>query len=108
MFKQGSEKGERKNPQENLRLYMHKINQPITSTDGKEIEDVKSFTFNKQGTQMKIGLARTTFNILTPTWNSNYILKRTEFRLFNSNILYMSFCTGVKPGKRTKMIIEHS
>ena len=34
-------KGVRKNPQENLRLYMHKINQPVTSTDGKEIKDVK-------------------------------------------------------------------
>ena len=32
-------KGVRKNPQENLRLYMHKINQPVTSTDGKEIKD---------------------------------------------------------------------
>ena len=36
-----SEKGVRKNPQENFRLYMHKINQPVTSTDGKEIKDVK-------------------------------------------------------------------
>ena len=45
MCKQNSEKGVRKNPQENLRLYMHKINQPDTSTDVKEIEDVKSFTY---------------------------------------------------------------
>ena len=71
-------------------------NQPITSTEGKEI-DVKSFTYleailtNTGGTnediRRRIGLARTTFNKLTPIWNSNQITIRTKFRLFNSNIL---------------------
>ena len=62
-------------------------NQSITSTEGKEIEDVKSFTYlgailtNMGGTnediRRRIGRARTTFNKITTIWSSNQITKGT-------------------------------
>ena len=74
-------------------------NQPITSTENKEIGDVKSFIYlgailtNTGGTnediRRKIDLARITYNIFAPVWNNSQISKRTKFRLFKSNVLYV-------------------
>lgn len=86
-------------------------NQPVISTEQKEIEDVKSFTYlgailtNTGGTnediRRRLGLARITYNKLAPIWNNNQISKRTKFRLFNSNVLSV-LLYGSETWKMTK------
>lgn len=86
-------------------------NQSITSTDGKEIEDVKSFTYlgsiltttggTNEDIRRRLGLAKMTYNKLTPIWNNGQISKRTKFRLFNSNIISV-LLYGSETWKMTK------
>ena len=86
-------------------------NQLITSTDGKPIEDVNTFIYlgailnttggTNEDIRRRLGLAKITYNKLTPIWNNSQISKRTKFRLFNSNIISV-LLYGSETWKMTK------
>ena len=67
------------------------------SIDGKDVEDVDSFTYlgaivNKTGgaeqdITARVGKARSSFNKLTKVWKSSQYGIRTKTRIFNSNVL---------------------
>ena len=79
-----------------LMRYNAKDRTPV-SIDGKDVEDVDSFTYlgaivNKTGgaeqdITAKVGPARSSFNKLTKVWKSSQYSMRTKTRIFNSNVL---------------------
>ena len=79
-----------------LMRYNAKDQTPI-SIDGKDVEDVDSFTYlgvivNKTGgaeqdITARVGKARSSFNKLTKVWKSSQYSIRTKTRIFNSNVL---------------------
>jgi len=64
---------------------------------GKDIEDVETFTYlgaivNKTGgstedIKHRLGLARNAFAMLSPLWKSKKYSKRTKIKIFNSNVM---------------------
>ena len=86
-------------------------NQAITSKEQTEIEDVKTFTYlgaiitssggTNEDIRRRLGLARMTYNKLSPVWNNGQITKRTKFRLFYSNVLSV-LLYGSETWKMTK------
>ena len=79
-----------------LMRYNAKDQTPV-SIDGKDVEDVDSFTYldaivNKTGgaeqdITARVGKARSSFNKLTKVWKSSQYSMRTKTRIFNSNVL---------------------
>ena len=71
--------------------------QTSVSIDGKDVDDVDSFTYlgaivNKTGgaeqdITARVGKARSSFNKLTKVWKSSQYSRRTKTRIFNSNVL---------------------
>ena len=71
----------------------------IITLDGKEIEDVKTFTYlgavpdTNEGTEAdisrRLSLARIAFNSVHPTciWKSRQFSTKTKLRLFNFNVV---------------------
>ena len=79
-----------------LMRYNAKDQTPVL-TDGKDVEDVDSFTYlgsivNKTGVAeqditARVGKARSSFNKFTKVWKSSQYSMRTKTRIFNSNVL---------------------
>ena len=75
-----------------LMRYNAKDQTPV-SIDGKDVEDVDSFTHlgNTEGAEQdittRVGKARSSFNKLTKVWKSSQYSMQTKTRIFNSNIL---------------------
>ena len=79
-----------------LMRYNAKDQTPI-SIDGKDVEDVDSFTYlgaivNKTGgaeqdITARVGKTRSSFNKLTKVWKSSQYSMRTKTRIFNLNVL---------------------
>ena len=78
-----------------LMRYSAKDQTPV-SIDGKDVEDVDSFTYlgaivNKTGgaeqdITARVGKARSSFNKLNKVWKSSQYSMRTKTRIFNSNV----------------------
>ena len=76
--------------------YNAKDQTPV-SIDGKDVEDVDSFTYSdaivnktggaEQDITARVGKARSSFNKLTKVWKSSQYSMRTKTRIFNSNVL---------------------
>ncbi len=75
------------------------------------MEDVQSFTYigviittsrgANEDIRRRLGLARSTYNKLSPLWNNSQISKSTKFLLFNSNVLSV-LLYGSETWKMTK------
>ncbi|VDP22663.1 unnamed protein product [Schistosoma margrebowiei] len=87
---------------------------PIT-IDGKDMEDVKTFTYlgsiiDEQGgsdadVKARIGKARTAYLQLRNIWNSKQLSTNTKVRIFNTNVKTV-LLYGAETWRTTKSIIQ--